>query len=526
LLCAAAFVLGGACASRAIDFSVKGSWDMYFNFGQSSFYKSPHDTRNTGTSVDLFEPDTLIRIQLDAVASESLSGSVQFEIGVTTWGSAGGEAAGPGTGGALGTDGVAVKVRHAFIDWVMPNTDLRTRMGLQSLALPNVAGGSAILDDDGAGITVSYQFNDNAGLALMWARPYNDNYITDMGGRQANSFLDNMDLVMLSVPLSFEGISLTPWAMLGFAGDNVARSLAPGWGGGVGGASDAYVQRGIFPVDVAQGRDAGNMRFRRGGYSTMFWVGLPITIEAFDPFSFELDINYGYSSGWGRYDDGRTVFYEDDDIALRRRNDTRREGFLIKALAEYKTDWGTPGIFGWYASGDDGNTRNGSERMPTVSPAGTFTSFGLAGYEGDFNRLWTGETVDTTYTGTWGIGAQISELSFLEDLSHTVRIAYWRGTNDPAMARALSDPEYLYSYLRSYNNTGWNQMPNVGGLYLTKNDYLVEFNLDSKYQIYENLEAILELAYIVNGVDKNTWKWTKNQKEDAWKCALLFRYSF
>lgn len=38
-------------------------------------------------------------------------------------------------------------------------------------------------------------------------------------------------------------------------------------------------------------------------------------------------------------------------------------------------DWGTPGIFGWYASGDDGNVKNGSERMPSIAGAGNFTSF-------------------------------------------------------------------------------------------------------------------------------------------------------
>ena len=58
-----------------------------------------------------------------------------------------------------------------------------------------------------------------------------------------------------------------------------------------------------------------------------------------------------------------------------RRGDTQREGWLVKALVEYKMDWGTPGIFGWYASGDDGNVKNGSERMPTVSGCGNFMSF-------------------------------------------------------------------------------------------------------------------------------------------------------
>lgn len=83
----------------------------------------------------------------------------------------------------------------------------------------------------------------------------------------------------------------------------------------------------------------------------------------------EADFNYGYSQGVDRYEitdfrDHATRFAE-----------TRREGWLAKALVEYETEWGIPGVFGWYGSGDDGNVGNGSERMPAISPCGNFTSF-------------------------------------------------------------------------------------------------------------------------------------------------------
>ncbi len=58
-----------------------------------------------------------------------------------------------------------------------------------------------------------------------------------------------------------------------------------------------------------------------------------------------------------------------------RRESTQRQGWLAKALVEYKFEWGVPGIFGWYASGDDGNVKNGSERLPSIAGAGNFTSF-------------------------------------------------------------------------------------------------------------------------------------------------------
>jgi hypothetical protein len=512
---AAGFVLGSIACASAIDFKVKGEWDFYFNFGQTSMYKKPYDTgeiRNGDrrSSIDAFDPVSRVRLQIEAAASENLSGTLQLEMGNYGWGNA-------ESGAALGQRSVSVKVKRAYMDWLMPNTDLRVRMGLQDITLPNAAGGSAVLDEDVMAVAANYRINDNAGVTALWLRPYNDNYdrghpdIVNVGwdGRTNNSF-DNVDLGMLAIPLTFDGLSVTPWGMFGQMGRNAARyQLATGGISYVG----PYIQRGLFPVDLGQNHEDRNIRFKQL-YASMVWAGIPIQISAFDPFNFELDANYGYMSGFGRYDDERTG----------RRNDSRREGFVLKGLAEYKTDWGVPGVFGWYGSGDSGNLRNGSGRMPYLAPVGTFSSFGRAGYYGDFGNLAIGERVETGYSGTWAVGAQIKDLSFLDDLSHTLRAIYWRGTNDPAMARALRDPlsdDNGYSRF----NTAWNNQPG-GVMYLTTNDYLVEFNLDSSYQIYENLEACVELGYIVNGADKKTWKWSGNQKEDAWKAALNIRYSF
>lgn len=52
-----------------------------------------------------------MRLQLDAVASEALSGTVFFEIGAQTWGKD------SKNGGALGADGNdVVKLKNAYID--------------------------------------------------------------------------------------------------------------------------------------------------------------------------------------------------------------------------------------------------------------------------------------------------------------------------------------------------------------------------------------------------------------------------
>ena len=501
LMLAAGMLLGAASGAKAIDFKASGEWLVGFGLGDGSLIKDVDNKKHHHD--DTFNAGQRVRLQLDAVASESLSGTVFFEIGDQMWGNA-------ESGGALGADGKEVKVKNAYIDWMVPNTDLKLRMGLQAVALPNVAGGSAIMDGDAAAVVASYQFNDNVGLTALWMRPLNDNYAGRVYGDREDyqkNYLDNMDLFALMLPLKFDGVELTPWAMYGMQGKNTRFN-------------EGEVETADGALDVTLPGYLPGMNFGPGGlgktskaYGSMFWAGLPVAITAFDPLNIEFDINYGYVEAMGRYD----VLKRGTDWV---RGNSKREGWLVKALVEYKMDWGTPGIFGWYASGDDGNVKNGSERLPSIAGAGNFTSF-----MGDGNLAWgTGYNFydnNLTYAGTWGVGLQIADVSFVEDLKHTFRVAYWGGTNSPSMVK------YMGSGV-AWNDTTATQ----DGPYLTTNDGLLEFNLVNSWQIYENLEANLELGYIVNMMDKDTWdksyitekrNWSK---QDAWKAQLIFAYTF
>ena len=503
LMLAAGMLLGAASGARAIDFKASGEWLVGFGLGDGSLIKDVNDQKRHHD--DTFNAGQRIRLQLDAVASETLSGTVFFEIGDQMWGQS-------ESGGALGADSTSVvKLKNAYIDWMVPNTDLKLRMGLQAVALPNVAGGSAIMDGDAAAVVASYQFNENVGLTALWMRPLNDNYTGTNADGEAygngyKNYLDNMDLFALMLPLKFDGVELTPWAMYGLQGKNTRFNE-----GGVETADGALnvTLPGYYP----------GMNFGPGGlghtgksYGSMFWAGLPVAITAFDPLNIEFDINYGYVEAMGRYD----VLKRGVESVL---GNSKREGWLVKALVEYKMDWGTPGIFGWYASGDDGNVKNGSERLPSIAGSGNFTSF-----MGDGNLAWgTGYNFydnNLTYAGTWGIGLQIADVSFVEDLKHTFRVAYWGGTNSPSMVKYMGSA------------VAWDDTTAVqDGPYLTTNDGLLEFNLVNSWQIYENLEANLELGYIINMMDRDTWdksyvsdrNWSK---QDAWKAQLIFAYSF
>ncbi|MCR4666763.1 MAG: outer membrane homotrimeric porin [Desulfovibrio sp.] len=502
VMLAAGMLLGATTGAQAIDFKAKGQWLVGFGLGNARL-DSGHGIQKN----DLFGATQRVRLQLDAVASENLSGRVWFEIGNQAWGDNRGN-----KGGALGADGTqAIKVKNAFLDWIVPETDLKLRMGIQNVTLPNAAGGSSVIGStDVAGITASYQFNDMVGLTAFWYRPANDNFTgsTNQNGdpRYDGHYLDNIDLFGVAVPVTGDGFEVTPWLMYGMLGRNAFRDL--------GRTADGSLTTTLLS------NPGGN--FFRGkedyAYSNMFWGGLPIKVTAFDPLNIEFEFNYGYVEGFG---DGK-VF--NNKTGLWKKADSRREGWLVKALVEYKMDWGVPGIFGWYGSGDNG-VSDGSGRMPSIKANGRFTSFmGAAGtdwYDGSISKGAFNEK-RTSYAGTWGVGLQIRDMSFLEDLKHTFRVAYWGGTNDPEMVRYFD------------SSKGWAANDSYDGIYLTRNDGLVEFNLDNSYKIYENLTMNFDLGYIINCMDRETWKrsgswaYANNNfsKHDAWKAQLTFNYSF
>ena len=220
LLLAAAMLLGTAGQSLAVDFQIKGRWQFAFDYinGGNFMGKDRAGNHTIGQQWaamrqqrDAFEAIQRMHVQLHAIASENLSGTVFFEIGEQRWGM-------DSQGGALGADGTVVKVKQSYIDWKVPHTPLKLRMGLQGVKLPGYAIDSPVFQDDVAGITASWKFNPHVSVTGVWMRPYNDNW-TGNNKRPAN-YMDNFDLFVLSLPVTFEGLKITPWGMAGGMGPN------------------------------------------------------------------------------------------------------------------------------------------------------------------------------------------------------------------------------------------------------------------------------------------------------------------
>ena len=496
LALAAAMMLGAATGANAIDFKAKGQWIMSFDYGMHGNFGESKAENNSGfENEDEFEARQRVRLQLDAVASEALSGTVFFEIGDQVWGD-------NDNGGALGADQKVVELKRAYIDWMVPQTDLKVRMGIQGLALPSfTTKASQIIDDDVAAVTLNYQFNENVGLTAFWARPYNDNGdYNGHNGEKYTSYMDNMDMFAVLLPLSFDGVKVTPWVMYAAMGPGMFGDL-DNKGAVLGGNAASRATAGM--VSGFKGSDWNDT------YGNAFWAGVTGEVTYWDPFRIAWDVNYGSAA------------YADEKM--------NREGWLASLLLEYKLDWGTPGLYGWYSTGDDNNPRNGSERMPTVSANGNndFSNFAFNG-----NPYIAREGIlGSTMVGTWGIGARLKDVSFLEDLKHTLRVNFMGGTNAPKMAKYVRDgyAEHKRGTEIAYDLGAYDPM------YLTTEDYALEVGLTNTYKMYDNFTVMLDAAYIAMWLDDSRSTRGKNPGRgalkgdgvyDAWNVNLSFVYSF
>ncbi|MDR3357269.1 MAG: outer membrane homotrimeric porin [Desulfovibrio sp.] len=525
LLLAAAILLGGAGQSSAVDFKVKGSWQFSFDYinGGNFMGKNRQGKHTIGQQWaavrqqrDEFEAIQRVHLQLSAIASERLSGTVFFEIGEQRWGMATND-----IGGALGADGTkAVKVKQAYLDWMIPNTSLKLRMGLQGVKLPGFAVDTPILQDDAAGITASWTFNPQVSLSGMWLRPYNDNY-ADSAVPARNNYLDNFDLFGLLVPVTLDGLKITPWGMGGALGPHALSPVttAPRLGGSKSFTlanhnssqpiDGLQIRDGLYPAAFSSGRGASSLL--DSGYAGMFWGGLTGQWTMPDPFRLTWDFAYGSVNNGRGY--------------------LNRQGWYGMLVAEYALDWGLPGLYGWYFSGDDGDVNNGSERLPYLTTTNNlWNSLSTFGYRGNPIIGGAKGVLGTNPTGTWGVGARVKDVSFWEDIKHILRVHYFGGTNNTKMASYITGRHATDGQGRQIyrNNTDFNSF----GTYLTTLDTGMEINLDTHWKAAENLLLTFELGYIHLWLDKDVWGKYENSPgdslnvKDAWKTSLNFIYSF
>ena len=425
---------------------VTGQW--YFHYGYYS-NQTMVEKKDSGTHADRTVARQRIRTQIQFIADENLSALLNLEANLD-WGSrdqdlnnSKGVVHG-GAGGGIDADQATFGIKRAHLDWTIPNTQTKVRMGIQGVTMPTVAFGNPVLNADVAGVLVSSQLTPEIGITGFWLRPYDTTYGSG-GQSNGNNSMDEMDVFGFTLPIKTDVVRVSPWAMFALIGKDSNFYNTDG---------DRY------------GRNfSGSGNFKLNPYNSgnidsttyAWWGGVAFELPVIDPFFVKIDAMMGgLETGDSDYD----TF-----------------GYLIAANMGYKFSFGSLAAIGWYASGDDNIDDRGT--MPIISDdGGTFnpTQVGLAG--GRNRNL--DSLMSTNGLGMWGIGVKLADVSFVENLKHSVTAMYMGGTNkgDSTVTRrnAHSGP--------------------LSGAYYMSSDRLYEINLQNAYKAAENLTLTLDFAYL------------------------------
>ena len=432
VLVAGLVVSSFAGAASAAEFKPFAQFAEEFSYGDAG----------TNDNAENFNAATRVRLGFDYVASEDLSATILFQYNHKNWGA---NNNGFATDPTVIADRDDFRMRLAYIDWTIPATEVKVRMGRQALVAPSYAFGSAILDGRGDAVSFNGAINDNISLGFAWMRVDNDT-------NRVNGTRDAADAVMLNAEFAYDGFKVAPWVMYAHKDDNAVL--------------------GTF-VDAGNNADA-------------YVIGVSAELNMFDPFVFAVDALYNNVT---RADVAQTA----EDL----------DGWYVAAKASYKFSNGTANLGAWYASGDDlDNNDNGF-----IVLDGGFSATHIL-FDGDIigNDAYCNAIGNDSPFGTWGIIAEYAGFSFLQDLSHTIRVAYVQGTNE------------------TVDNRPANASDIFGGTGMSEDDSVVEIDFDSTYQIYKNLSATLQLGYAI--IDQDNLAPGVEEQDDIFRSALTFVYNF
>lgn len=452
LLLAAGMVFAASAPASAVDVKVDGTYEFSFT------------TRSSGFAGDNYEnAGQRLRLGLSFIQSENLSGYFQAQVGIDEWG------VHSNIDDNSNKHGNGISARQVYIDWMIPQTVVKVRMGRSIFGLPAdaIGGKNAVMADwvPQDGVVVNAPVTDWMTLNAFWSRmDVSNNKDVDVAqGSRTDAF-------GLAANLKFDGVSVSPYVMY----------AAIDKGGELNGVKyGTTMNTPTYTGDADAGMEYAD--------ANAYWFGVTSTFTFFDPFTFKLSGAYGAKNY-----EGNTV-----DPAIGNFGD--RKGWYVQGLASYATAYGSPFLAAWYASGDDADDYYRQGWIPTMGgrflPVNSLRDGGSSLFNG-----YAGSHIG----GTWGVQVGWTDISFLQDLSHEFKVAMFQGTNNSANDYvAESAPQD----------------------YMTTSDRAIEFDFNTTYKIYKNLSTRLDLAYIINDFDDGL-QGRKAYDEDDWNASLYFCYKF
>ncbi|SFM16311.1 hypothetical protein SAMN05421830_11755 [Desulfomicrobium norvegicum] len=416
----AAMLFSVATSASATELKVRGSFDVY---GMWSANLKDHDSEVADG--DNYTTVQRMRTYFDYVANENLKAVLGLELD-NVWGAS--------NGGTWGTDGKGnVEVKHAYLDFNFPDTQINVQAGLQAIALPGVFG-NPVFDDDAAAITVSAPINEMFGVTVGYTRGVDGSNSFSNDLQEDGTAKDDVDMAFIVAPITLDGFSVSPYFGYAWVGENTDNEAS------------------FYSINASGQVEKTDADAGIEDDGTVWVLGFNAALTMFDPLTFAADLIYGV----GESDDYET------------------KGWYAALAASYKMDMLTATLFTTYATGYD-DEEDEDNVLPTLAEGWGLTPYvggARAGIVANDSFGTDALGVGSDGTGLWVVGLVLDDITFVEKLSHKLVIAYAQGTSDDDAINAAGDK-----------------------VAFTEDDDLWEIWLVNKYMIYENLAAYNELAY-------------------------------
>lgn len=375
----AAMFFGVASSVSAGELKARAAMDVYAQFSQNLV-----DLNSDNSDDDNNVLAQRARMYFDYISNENLKMVVGLEMD-QDWG------VGAAQGGFASDRTAQIELKHAYLDFTLPDTTVNVKAGLLPVALPGVFG-SPIFDEDAHALVVSSPINDMFAVSvgymrlLDWQRDHQNN----LNGSSTSG--DDFDAAFIAAPITLDGFSITPYFAYAILGSQYVEIL-----------------NGV--VDQED--------------SPHYWAGANAALTMFDPFTVEADLIYGASSN--------------DNEAV------ESKGWFGAIAASYKMDMVTPKVFFTYGSGNDEDPADGGERMPTVREGFGFSpNTGARAFNTSYDSWIEGNGAAIAFDGTqmWSVGLQLLDISFIEKLTHEFTIAYMKGTSEFDLTGNAQNPNF------------------------------------------------------------------------------------
>ncbi len=519
-----ALVMVTATAASAAELKARGQVQIWARAVDNWDFEKSSSRHNAMSYEDDFTIDERARLYFDFIANENLKFVLQLQIGSGSWGQDGFAL---GQGDARTNTSTTIKTRQAYLDFNVPDSKVNVKAGFFTLILPGYVGDSAILNEETSALVVTAPIIDNAlSLLVGYARLYDgsnanntNNAVT--GTKSGYGLRDEFDAAILALPVKTAGFEATPFFVYGWAGKDSLNDDILAYRSSANTLNDSGIVRGLLTPGA---RLSGTNPYSFQNDLNAWWGGLAAKLTMFDPIWMALDFNYGSLSGGGVPNADTGTVWDNKHV-----ND--RAGWLVDFAIGYNgLDYMKPKLYFVYTSGEDSDPTNGSERMPTLSQQMLYTPMWLGNsLSSSVGTMGAPTRGGSEHMGFWLAALAIEKIQSMDKLSHDFTLAYIRGTNSASL---LTSPQMLAGGGNRAFGGLFNYLP---GHFLTTKDSLVEIDLNTSYQIFQELKAVMEAGYIFQSINKNLWNSYMSgvnggdfdlKTSNAFKCMVGLVYDF